>query len=279
VNRAQLLTLGLGSAAISRRIQRGLLHRIHDGVYAVGHRVLPQHGSWMAAVLAGPAGTVLSHRAVGALHGVRQSVAVEITVPGRCRRPGIITHRAKLPADEITDVDGIPVTTITRTHFDLASVIPRHQLERAVRESDYRRLTDLLSLDDLLARHPRARGTRAIREVLEAARAAAGISKSELEARFLAFLDRHRLPRPQLNVLAAGRECDCVWPRQRVVVELDSWEAHASRAAFERDREKARGLRVAGWTPIAVTARHIEHDEPALAADLRALLASAAGAA
>ena len=279
VNRRQLLMLGLSPAAISRRLQRGLLHPLHLGVYAVGHPTVVKHGLWMGSVLAGPSGTVVSHRAAAALHGVRGGSMLEITAPTACRRRGIIVHREALPADETTVVDGIPATTITRTHFDLAAVVPPHQFERALREAEYRRLVDSLSLDDLVARHPRRPGIATIRRVLGAIRAGAGRSKSELEALFLAFLDRHGLPRPHLNVLAAGMECDCVWPRQRVVVELDSWEAHASRAAFERDREKLRRLRVAGWEPIAVTWLQIKTSERALAADLRALLTTAAAAA
>lgn len=279
VNRRQLLALGLSPAAISRRISRGLLHPLYAGVYAVGHASLSKHGRWMASVLAGPPGTVVSHRAAAAVWGVRDGLPLEITAPKECRRSGITTHIARLPADETNAVDGIPATTITRTHFDLAAVLPLHQFERALRESEYRRLSDTLSLDDLLARYPRHRGVKAIRQVLASVRAAAGRSKSDLEAVFLAFLDRHGFPRPQLNVLVAGMECDCVWPREKVVVELDSWEAHASRAAFERDREKLRRLRVAGWTPIAVTWLQIKTGERPLAADLRALLASAAAAA
>lgn len=280
VARAQLLDLGVGSRAIENRLAEGRLHRVHRGVYAVGHRLLSAEGLWMAAVLVGGRDAVLSHRSAAALWGMRPSAhaLAEVTVP--CRRharPRVKLHRASLPRDEVTVLRGIPVTTAPRTLLDLAAVLERRQVERAVHEAEVLRLVDLLSLEDLVARYPRRRGTAMIRAILAAGRIGSTITRSELEDRFLDFLDRAGLQRPEVNAGLQLRddwiEADCVWHAQRLVVELDGHAVHGTRRAFERDRERDRTLQANGWQVVRITWRQLHDDPGALAADLRGLLA------
>jgi hypothetical protein len=230
----------------------------------------------MAAVLACGMGAVLSHRPAGALWQICwERGECEVTVPGHVRsREGIQVHQAHLPADEITVHHGIPITTLTRTLFDLAAVLPERQLERALNEAEVLRRWDELSLDRLLQRYPRRKGTRAIRAVLHKRRQGATVTRSELEEQFLALVDSGGLPRPEINVLVEGLEVDAVWRERRVVVELDGRSTHRTVAAFERDRERDRILQVAGWRPIRLTARQLTADPAALIADFRALLAA-----
>ncbi len=189
------------------------------------------------------------------------------------RRTGINVHRALLRDDEVTRLENIPVTTVSRTLFDLASVLRQSQLERAIDEAEVQRLTDSLTLPDLLARYPRRHGSRVLKAVLEAQN---GVTRSELESRFSLFLKNARLPRPKLNVdvFANGQwfECDCVWRPQRLIVELDGHKFHATAAAFERDRARDRALAAAGWRVVRVTWRQLGREPESLAADLRVLL-------
>jgi very-short-patch-repair endonuclease/predicted transcriptional regulator of viral defense system len=277
VGRRQLRGLAFGDDAIDRQLGSGRLHQVHRGVYAVGHRLLTQRGAWMAAVLAAGDAAVLSHRSAAGLWGLRPDSRsrVEVTVPAsRHQQRAIQFHFAHLPPDEITTVDGIPTTTVPRTLFDLASVVAPNHVERAVNEAEVRRLSDALSLGDLLARYPRRRGSSVIRRIL--ADGLIGVTRSELEELFVAFLDEHGLPRPKSNVwMQVGTrwiEVDCLWRDQRVIVELDGRHAHDTVAAFERDRARDRALAARGWRTLRVTWRQL-HDEPAaLAADLRAVL-------
>src|SRR4051794_38087792 len=201
VARWQLLARGLTRREIVRRLETGRLHEIHRGVYAVGHSVLSPHGHWHAAVLAGGPGAVLSHRAAAGLWDLRNTRALEITSPRHLRRPGIITHRATLPPDEVTTRGGIPTTTAART----TSTSPRCSHARtSFHQSEYRNLTGPLSLGALAARSPGRRGTATIRAVLDDARQTTGITKSELEKAFLAFLDENGLPRPYRNYFVEG---------------------------------------------------------------------------
>jgi hypothetical protein len=232
----------------------------------------------MAAVLAGGEGAVLSHRDAASLWGIRPSSRprIDVTTPrSRRPRPGIQFHRSSLPPDEVTTKDGIPVTTVPRTLFDLATVLRPRQLERALNEAEIRHLWDELSLLDLLRRYPRRAGSCAVRAVLEARNAGAKTIRSDLELEFLEFVDAAGLPEPRLNDDVEGFEVDAVWRRERVVVELDSRTFHLTAAAFEQDRERDRILQAAGWRPIRVTSKQLRHAPDRLQADLRRLLCPA----
>ncbi len=276
----ELIDLGVGRRAIGYRLERGRLHQLHRGVYAVGHRVVSPDGLRRAAVLAGGPDAVLSHRSAAALWEIRADSrsAVEITVPcSRRNRPGIEQHRALLVGDEVTIVRGIPITNLARTLLDLATVVNRRQVERAVREAEYLRILDLRQVQVLLARHARRSGTAAVRAILEEG-ADMQVMRSELEERFIDFLAGVVLPLPETNVTlelnGITLEVDCLWRAERVVVELDGHQVHGTRRAFERDRRRDRALSVAGWRPVRVTWRQLEHGPGELERDLHALLGS-----
>jgi len=280
VGRDQLVELGLSRHEIDYRLRVARLHALHRGVYAVGQKRLPGEAVWMAAVLAAGPGAALSHRPAAALWGIRADARgrVEVTTPHRVvARAGIQARLALLPADERTNVDGIPVTTVPRTLLDLAAVLRRDQLERALEQAEALRLADSLSLAALLERHPGRRGAANLKAVLAEGRVGAGVTRSRLEERFLAFVASAGLPRPDVNVrlCVAGHwiEADCLWREHGLIVELDSRRWHATRAAFDRDRARDRRTHVAGWRVVRVTWRDLQREGAALESDLRALIA------
>ena len=233
----------------------------------------------MAAVLATGSQSVLSHRAGAAHLGIRPSerARIEVTVPGwRPSRRGIQIHQSALPPDEVTTHRGIPVTTVPRTLLDLAAVVDRRAIERAINQAEVLRLFDALSLEDLVARHPNRHGTRNLRAILAAGRIGAMVTREELEHRFITVIDDAGLPRPQVNALlevgARRFEVDCLWRTQRLVVELDGHATHGTRAAFEGDRERDRILQAAGWHVIRITWRQLHGSPEFVASDLQALL-------
>jgi hypothetical protein len=278
VGYAQLLALGLSRQSIDHRVRCGRLHRIHRGVYAVGHKRLTRRGRFMAAVLAGGEGAVLSHRSAAALWGILpQRGDIHVTTARALRkRDGLHFHSQSLQFDEVTEHDGIPLTTVARTLIDIAATEPA-QFERAFNEAEFRRLYDQTGVLAILSRNPSRRGTVAIRAVAE--RAALGRTREELEQRFLALLDKHGLPRPELNAdleLEPGRwiQPDCLWRDARLIVELDSRAAHNTTSRFDSDRERDRLLALAGLLVIRVTWKHVTADARGLAADLRELIAT-----
>jgi very-short-patch-repair endonuclease len=275
VSRAQLVTLGLGHGAIDRRVARRRLHPVHRGVFAVGHTRLSRFGHWSAAVLALGPGAVLSHRSAAALWGIRDTSRRDVDVTAaRQRRPrrGIEPHHIVLPADEVTVERGIPVTTPARTVLDLAVVLAPHQLERALHEAEYRRLTSPLPLGALIARHPNRRGIANLARILDDLNErGAMVTRSVLEERFLPLLDAHQIPRPKTNEPIGPYTVDALWPDHRLVVELDSRQAHETTHAFENDRARDRHLQTHGYKVLRITWRELHEDRATIAAQLRAL--------
>lgn len=278
VARRQLLDRGIGRGAVEVRVDRGQLCVVHRGVYAVGYRRLSVQGRWMAAVLAGGPAAVLSRRSAGQLWGIvpPASHRPEVTRPSVCRGFDRISfHRGVVRLDERVVEAGIPVTSVARTQFDLAAVLSKRGLERAMHEAEVKGLTDRLSLWDLLERYPGRRGARNLRALL-GGKAPVGITQSELEELFVEFLDEYRLPRPRLNATLPVRgrllRPDCMWPERRLLAELDGREVHLTDKAFEGDRRRDRVLLVEGWRSTRITWRQLRDEREEIAMDLRGLL-------
>jgi very-short-patch-repair endonuclease len=234
----------------------------------------------MAAVLASGPDAVLSHWSAAALWAIRPNSRerVDVTVPRRSRSSDLIRrHVSAVPGDERAVEEGIPVTTVPRTIFDLAATEPIDVVENLLREMEFLELRDALSLWDLVERYPGRRGVRRVRAALERLEEEpAGRKRSKLEERFAPFLRQHRLPPPRFNdwiVLGDKRfQVDCHWPGTRQIVELDGWQGHKTRTAFCDDRARDRKLRVAGYSVTHITWNQLDDEPEAVAADLRVLL-------
>lgn len=186
-------------------------------------------------------------------------------------------HRMLLPPDERTVVDGVPVTTVPRTIFDIAAMGKRREAECAFHEAEVRGLTDSLSLPNLLDRYPGHTGAPLLRKLLEIG-PDGGATINDFEGLFADLLERHRLPRPRFNpdLVVGGRHFrpDCAWMERRVVVELDSRGVHATRRAFEADRERDRIFAAEGWRVARVTWRQLSDGPEAIARDLQRILSA-----
>ncbi|HEY5942083.1 MAG TPA: hypothetical protein VIT89_04400 [Solirubrobacterales bacterium] len=279
VARRQLLEWGMGRKAIDGRLQRGRLHEYMRGVYVVGARRISRRGRWMAAVLAAGEGALLSHRSAARLWGLVAPAAewVDVTcAPGRVvRRKGILAHESLVADDEREVADGIPVTSVFRTILDLAAVVDRRQLERALHEAEVRQMTGRVSLPMLLKRYPGRRGARVLRELLGSDEPV-GITRNDFEEAFVSFIDAYGLLRPRMNADLAVRgrffEIDALWEPQRVALELDSRGVHGTRKRFESDRQRDRILVAEGWRTFRVTWWQLRDEPDAIAADLRLAL-------
>ena len=280
VSLAQLLALGFTASAVRSRVARGRLHRIHRGVYAVGHDRLTRQGRWMAAVLAYGGQAVLSHRSAGGHWELRPDNrwAIDVSVPRPAvhSRRGIQAHiTATLTGADVTIHDGIPCTTVARTLLDLSEVVDRRGLERAIDRAEMLRRFDLRAVEDVLARAGGRRGVGVLRSVL-GSWSDHGLTETEIEERFFRACDAARLPRPLANawLRLEDREikADFLWPAERLVVETDGRATHSTHAAFEEDRRRDQSLVLAGYRVVRFTWRQVT-DEPALvAATVRALL-------
>lgn len=271
VSHRQLVDLGLTRGAVHRRVEEGRLHRLHRGVYAVGHPAVALRGRWLAAVLSCGPGALLSHRSAAALWELRPDAggAVDVTVVGSGRRPhsGVRLHRTRwLDPDERMVRDGIPVTSVARTLLDVAVTVAPREFERAYEEADRRGRLSIAAVERLLERSPGHHGTGRFAVLVGEERAAVAFTRSELEARFLALCRDSGLPRPLVNVRVAGYEVDAFWPRSRLVVELDGYAYHRTRRSFERDRAKDAALQRAGCRVMRAT-HHMLVNEPEIAVE------------
>ena len=234
----------------------------------------------MAAVLASGSRAVLSHRSAAALWGLRgySERTVEVTVPRKSTSSRKIRrHFSLIPPDEVVVEEGIPVTTVPRTIFDMAATEPVDVIQSMLREAEFLELRDRLSLWDLVERYPGRRGVRKVRAALERLKEdPSGRKRSKLEERFAPFLRRHRLPLPRFNdwILVGGKrfQVDCHWPGTGQIVELDGWQGHHTRSAFREDRVRDRILRVAGYSVTRLTWNQLDDEPDAVASDLRVLL-------
>jgi very-short-patch-repair endonuclease len=256
VTRTQLLAAGILPSGITDRLSSGRLHRIHRGVYAVGHAGLSQEGRWMAAVLACGEGAVLSHRSAGALWRITSSPSLaHVTIPGdagRKPRQGIVIHRsATLLPSQTTLRMGIPVTRPARTLDDLHRVLPAGEFAAVTRQAEYLGLP--------LGDRPEVDHTR-----------------SELEAKFLWLCRRHRLPSPEVNVRLGPYTVDFLWRDARLIVEVDGFRAHGGRQAFEDDRRRDMHLTASSYLIVRLTHRQITQEPTAVGSTLRRLLGRSA---
>jgi predicted transcriptional regulator of viral defense system len=207
----ELRECGLNKTAVGVRVRRGNLHPFHRGVYAVGHRNVPQEGRWLAAVKACGPGTVLSHFSAAALHDLVKwdGRPIEVTAPSRHRMPGIKAHRSE--RIERTVVKGIPVTPKLRTVIDLAKVADERTVKRALRA----------------AKFAAAELERLPKRILDLG---AVLTRSPLEDRVYDFVVSSPLERPQANppYRLPNRTVypDLYWPHVRLIVEVDSYEWH-----------------------------------------------------
>lgn len=278
VARWQLVALGVDPTAIQRRLADGRLRRIHRGVYAVGP--LDRKGYWMAAVLACGEGALLSHRDAAMLWDLRATdrAAIDVTAPGarRRRRLRITVHgTGEIHPDGRAEVDGIPVTSVARTLLDLAEVVPPEHLRRAYEAAERHELLDTHQVHELLARSNGRRGLPAVLALLDYDPREAVESRSDLESRFLDLIREAGLPLPQLNVLVEGFLVDAYWPQARLVVELQSWEHHGHRQAFERDSSKLTKLQVAGYRALPVTDRQLRYERDRIVGSVTGMLGDA----
>lgn len=269
VSRPQILALGLDPSRIDRWLAAGRIHRVHSGVYAVGHPRLTQRGRWMAAVLAGGEDAVLSHYTAGLLWGIldREVALIHILIRSGSghRRPGLAIHRTReLPDGDRTEIDGIPVTSLHRTLLDLAAVMPPERLRFAVEGADRLRSPDRLDVPALVRRcdaKSGRRGSGALRRIALEQRGQIHRTKSRPERTFLRRWMARGLPEPEVNVRLNGYEVDLLWRDERLIVEIDSYGFHRSWAQIQRDRRRDADQKVNGYDTLRYTEDRVIDEE------------------
>jgi hypothetical protein len=276
VSMRQLTRLGLSRSSASEAVRSGRLHRIHRGVYAVGHHRLTWEGHCLAAVLAHePA--LASHTSAAWLWELLDTrpTSYEFTAAHRRRSaPGLRFHAGMLRKVDICERRGIPVTAVPRTLLDMAG--RRRQvpsLDRLLHRAAELERLDRRQVEALLDRTMGHPGHPRLREALRIYRPRDRLTRSDLERRFLTLVEAAGLPLPASNFLVGAYELDCYWPERRFAVELDVFATHGSPLAFERDRERTDDLLALGVEMIRVTDVRLEREPETVIARVAAHLA------
>lgn len=259
----QLAALGVGESSVEKAVAAGRLHRIHRGVYAVGHTSLTLHARCLAAVLTCGPGALLSHYSAAWLWGLLSTppVPVHVTAPvPRRRRPPIRLHHSRTLADEDRALeDRIPLTAVPRTLLDVGATARPDRLRGMLKRAEELKLFDLSRVEALLGRCGRHPGAFRLRRALALYRPPR-FTRSGLERHFLDLAEHVGLPRPVTGYNEAGYELDVYWPELRFAVELDVFETHGTREAFEEDRLRQEDLKLAGVELTRVTGRRLERE-------------------
>jgi len=241
VTRVQLLAEGIDRSRITRWLADGRLHRVHHGVYAVGHLTPSVQADYMAAVLACGPGARLSHRAEAYLLKImrtKRPPPAEVTIVGTAgrKRPGITVHRVQsFHRLDIWTFDGIRVMSVPRLLLDLAPQLSLAELTLACHEARVRYRIRPEQVTACMVRNPGRAGVGLLRRALTG-----DVTLSPLEDAFIALLREHGLPVPRTNIDHAGDKVDCHWPELGLTIELLSYRYHASRHAFETDVARRR---------------------------------------
>jgi hypothetical protein len=279
ITRSQLIGLGFTPKAIKHRVQKGRLHPIIRGVYAVGRRQLNREGRWMAAILSCAPDALLSHRSAAALWGFGKEnpdyIDVSVRRTSEANLSGLRCHRRPfLPSQEVDLRLNIPVTTPVRTFLDLATVTGPKTLERSINEADKLDVIDADSLRKALEDHPGQPGIRLLRHVLD--KHTFRLSDDELERLFRPLATAAGLPTPLTKHMVNRFEVDFYWPDLGLVVETDGWRYHRTPSTQTRDALRFQIHVASGLTPLRFShyqvkyePRHVEHILTKTAANLR----------
>jgi very-short-patch-repair endonuclease len=275
VARAQLLQAGLAPGVIERRVDAGLLHTLHRGVYAVGYREVAREGRWFAAMLASGTEAAVSHADALASWrtGRMTSGPVSVTVPGssgRRRRGGLVVHRAPLPAGDVVLRDGLRVTSPARTLLDLAAILERRDLERALDEAHYLNRVSPRTLAETLERNRGRPGAVPLRALLHTHELGSTRTETALEETFLRAIRHAGLPTPRCQQWIGRHRVDFLWPAERLIVETDGWAAHRGRTRQARDADRDAELDRRGYEVTRI-------DEAEVAERLGAAVSRVAG--
>jgi hypothetical protein len=202
-------------------------------------------------------------------------------------RPHVIVHRMKLYDDEVTTVDGIPVTTPERTWLDLAEMLSVDELVvagdscvRIPRPEFEDRDQPLCTLADFQRMIDRHKGKRGLRKAKEAIRLIRVGADSPQETMLRLAIVRAGLPEPELNVPILSdngvrhHEPDLSYKQYRIGIEYEG-EHHGDELQIERDIARSERYAALGWTEVRISKRHLLNDGKAAVAKVRSALVQA----
>ena len=251
---------------IKSRLRRQKFVREFAGVYRLSGVPTSWRQKVQAVALWGGDDAVVSHATAAKLWRFPVTPKqIEITVPHKKEAPrrDIRVHRGVV--NSRVSIEGIPVTNPSRTLLDIAGRVEPTVLETMVDDAITRRLTTPAALEwELCTSGGQGRfGSRAFRAAL--AHLSEGHCESPLESKILRVLLKAGLPPPkrQFEIAVDGDvvRVDFAYPAAKLAIEVDGFQHHSSREAFDADRRRDSRLRGIGWQVLRVSDRMLEEPE------------------
>jgi hypothetical protein len=237
---------------------------VFRGVYAVGHPPTTPVQRAAAAVLACGPGAALSHGSAMVLWRFwkRWDTPFEVSTTRDRRPPGIsVHHSTTLTRRDTVSHHGIRTTTPARTIFDIAARLNPEQLARAYADALISKNLHESQLVELLRRQNSRHPTISRFIPLLRQPTGTGPTRSDWERALPAFCQEWGLPVPVMDANVGGHTVDAYFPDEGLIVELDSWDAHQSRHAFETDRDRDADSLLLGHPTVRITWDRM-HDTP-----------------
>ncbi len=272
------LAVGITPQGLSRRCKKGVIRRLHSGVYAMTSVQPSPKQVLFAACRWGGAGSAASHRSAAGLWELDgfDLDTIEIWSPRRLKSGRVEARLGAVPTSDLTAIDAIPVTKIERTLIDLAGVVDIDKLEDALDSALRRRLTTVNRLRFRVRSAVRRRGIGNLRFLLEERDDRGRPSASRFETRLNRLLIRSGLPAMREFKIWDGGEfvarVDFCFPDAKLIVEADGFRWHSGRRAWQRDRERRNQLTAMGWRVIQATWDDLTRHPDALIEKIRSLL-------
>lgn len=264
---AQLVRIGFSEDQVQRRVKRGWLVRLHEGIFAIG--TIGAIGKLQAGLWACGEAACAWDESSAALHSLLPyPAAVYVAVPRNGPRPpGLHVHR---PTREIgwTRREGLRTADVPETLLALAKK-SRALAQEATDQALISRRTSRAALTRFLSDRRGRRGTRILREIIEGPH-----TRSHAEKAFYKLLHAAKLPLPEVNVRVNGHLVDFYWPEYELIVETDGWASHGRRSQWEQDHRRDLDHFAAGTTTLRITARQLEREPFAIVAALTRRLAA-----
>lgn len=272
ITTAQLHAGGVRGNQVTRWVRRGHLHRLHKGVYAVGHTAISVRAWRRAALLAVGRDATLCLWSAGSQLGLSKWApeVVHVAVSsGRVHdRTGIqVHHMRSLQPGDVALVDGLRCTTAARTLVDLAARKECRNLRRLCEQAEFLGLLDAEAIAVLVRRMGDPPGAKRLRDILGVAMLGTSEAGSKSERRVLRALLSSAVERPVLQqefrLPHAGRVfVDLCWQELALIVEVDGPQ-HELPLQKAKDEVRDADLTALGWKVMRVRTRDFDADPQA----------------
>lgn len=275
IGRRQALRCGVSRHRIDELVRSGQLVRFRHTVLKLSGAPVTWNTQVMAACLQAMPGAAASSSTAAVLLGLEgvKPREIEIATTRSIKAKGDVSfHRvSRLPAEQITMAGPIPATIVERTILDLAGHGRRWEVDAAIDSALRKGVTSLASLKGFLADEARSgtHGVLLMRQRLSVRDPLEGLPRSPLERDVLESLRSWGFPQPEVNVPIRGEDgffalVDFLFPKEKVVIEVQSYAHHSALTAFNRDAERLSELTARGYRPIEVTLEQIRDRPSAL---------------